>query len=205
MENVNDNVQLKARSGRACIADGYRFFMNHFRRILRDTWLVVLVFAVLNTLGVALPALINPQLLLPGMGISLLAIIVLLGIGNRRLLRRSVFEKVTGVTFATWMHHVGLLLMVLMVSLIVVLALSTLCALPGIIITMANWESQMGQLIGDASGMPPYVAWLSGGALWLVSFLQGCVWLSILPPLHLAKASVATQKKEKKELNNQKI
>lgn len=199
MEKVNSHIQLKRRSSRACIADGYRFFANNFRRILRATWPVALAFAVINTVGIALPALLSPQLLIIGLTVCVTGIVALLLVSNRLLLRHSLFERVSPQPFRVWLRHLGMLLLVLAVCLVTVLALSVLCALPAIIITVANWQSQMGQQIGDPSGMPAYVAWLSMAALLIVSIIQAYMWLSVLPPLHLVKASVAAQEQERKE------
>ena len=50
MEKEKEGIWLKSRSSRACIADGFRLYLGQFKRIFRYTWVVALVFAVVNGL-----------------------------------------------------------------------------------------------------------------------------------------------------------
>ena len=50
MEKEKESILLKSRSSRACIADGFRLYLGQFKRIFRYTWVVALVFAVVNGL-----------------------------------------------------------------------------------------------------------------------------------------------------------
>ena len=50
MEKETEGIWLKSRSARACIADGFRLYLGQFRRIFRYTWVVALIFAVVNGL-----------------------------------------------------------------------------------------------------------------------------------------------------------
>lgn len=50
MEKEKEGILLKSRSSRACIADGFRLYLGQFKRIFRYTWVVALVFAIVNGL-----------------------------------------------------------------------------------------------------------------------------------------------------------
>ena len=50
MEKEKEGILMKSRSSRACIADGFRLYLGQFKRIFRYTWMVALVFAVVNGL-----------------------------------------------------------------------------------------------------------------------------------------------------------
>ena len=77
--------------------------------------------------------------------------------------------------------------------------LTLFTSLPTIIMMAANWESQIGFLNGDPTGMPEYVKWLSVVAFLLAGFLQAYVWLTAICPLYLARTSIILQEKERQE------
>lgn len=62
MEKEKEDILLKSRSSRACIADGFRLYLGQFKRIFRYTWVVALVFAVVNGLFGTYYVTENPQL-----------------------------------------------------------------------------------------------------------------------------------------------
>lgn len=202
MEKDNQDVLQKSRSARACIRDGFQFYTAHFRHILRNTWPVAIVYALLSMIASALPVLISPILLLWGSLIGVLAVVLLL-IGARWMLhKRQMFHKTKKVPFVAWLTHLGAVILILIVCLFVISILTMLTALPAIIMMAANWQSQMGVINGDPIGMPDYVRWLSLGAFLLAGFIQAYVWLTILFPFHLLKASIAYKEEELKKFNN---
>ena len=88
-----ESLLLKSRSGRACIREGYQFFTSHFRRIFRHTWFVALCFAILSAMAAALPVLVSPALIWPALLLYLVAVILLLVISYRLLVRKALFER----------------------------------------------------------------------------------------------------------------
>ena len=48
MENQKDNILMKVRSSRACIAAGYRLYTGNFKKIFRLTWLAAIVYGLFN-------------------------------------------------------------------------------------------------------------------------------------------------------------
>lgn len=201
MEKEDKDILLKIRSSRACIRDGYRMFTENFRRIFRYTWPLAIGFAVLSAVASALPVLISPTLTLAGLLIEMVAVIVLLWLANKALHKRGFLEKTPKVGVKAWMSHLGMLLLVIIVCLVIVSIITLLTSLPSVIMMAANWESQMGVINGDPVGMPGYVVWLSIGAFLIAGFLRAYVWMTVICPLYLTKASIAVQEEERQEFN----
>jgi len=52
MDNQSETQTMKIRSARACIAEGYRLYTNHFRTIFRRTWMAAVFYSlVIGVLG----------------------------------------------------------------------------------------------------------------------------------------------------------
>lgn len=201
MEKEDKDILLKIRSSRACIRDGYRMFTENFKRIFRYTWPLAVGFAVLSAVASALPVLVSPGLMLAGLLIETVAVIALLWLAKKVLHKRGFLEKTPKVKFKHWMRHLGMVLLVAIFCFVIVTILTLFTSLPSVIIMAANWESQMGVINGDPVGMPSYVMWLSIGAFLIAGFLRAYVWLTILCPRYLTKASIAMQEKEREEFN----
>ena len=201
MEKEDKDILQKIRSSRACIRDGYRMFTERFRRIFRHTWKWAIGFAVLSAVASALPVLVSPTLTFAGLLVETGAVIVLLWLANKVLHKRGFLEKTPKVGLKPWLRHLGMVLLVVIVCHVIVSILIMFTSLPAVIMMAANWESQMGVINGDPVGMPDYVMWLSIGAFLIAGFLRAYVWLTVLCPLYLTKASIAMQEKEREEFN----
>lgn len=64
MENQKDNILMKVRSSRACIAEGYRLYTGNFRKIFRQTWLSAIVYGLFNGIYTSYIASEYPKMLL---------------------------------------------------------------------------------------------------------------------------------------------
>lgn len=201
MEKEENDILLKIRSSQACIRDGYRYYSANFRRIFRHTWLVALAFSVISTVASALPVLVSPSLALVGIIIATVAVILLLVVANKLLHKRGILKDNGKPSFTAWMRHCGKIFLVSIVCLFIIAMLTLFTSLPTIIMMAANWESQIGILNGDPTGMPDYVKWLSILAFLIAGFLQAYVWLSAICPLYLARTSITLQEKERQEFN----
>ena len=202
MEKDNLDVLQKNRSTRACIRDGFRFYISNFRQILRNTWPVAIGFALLSMVASALPVLFSPTLLIWGLLIGGMSVILLL-IGARLMLHKRQMLYSAGKTpIMAWLTHFGAVLLITIVCLFAISILTMLTSLPGIILMAANWQSQMGVINGDPIGMPDYVYWLSLAVFLLAGFIQAYVWLIMLFPFHLLKASLACKEEDMKKFNN---
>lgn len=205
---------MKSRSGRACIREGYQLFTSHFRRIFKITWPVALFFAVISATAASLPVLVSPALLWPAFGIEAVAVILLLVIAYRRLVKKQFFEQLSKTVSkrrGVWLHYLGIELLVWTFCLLVILSLSIVTTLPMLIVMAANWINQAGTLSGDPNGMPAYMTWLTVIVFLIAGFIQAYVWLTLLAPLYLMRGSIAQKEKEREEfkkkakkINNQK-
>lgn len=201
MEKEENDILLKIRSSQACIRDGYKYYSANFRRIFRHTWPVALVFAVFSAVASALPVLVSPSLVLAGGVLATVAVILLLFVVNKLLHKHAILTDNGKVAFAGWMRHCGKVFLVSIVCLFIIAMLTLFTSLPTIIMMAANWESQIGMINGDPTGMPAYVKWLSIVAFLIAGFLQAYVWLSAICPLYLTRTSIALQEKERQEFN----
>lgn len=193
---------LKSRSGRACIREGFQLFTNYFRRIFRHTWLMALCFAILSATAAALPVFVAPNMLWPALLIETIAVILLLVICYRLLVRKQLFERLPkgSIPSWAWLRHLGMETLVWIICLIVVLSLSVITTLPMLIVMAANWLNNVGIVAGDPNGMPDYMFWLTIVVFLIAGFIQAYVWLTILGPVYLMRGSIAQQEKERAEL-----
>ena len=201
MEKEQKDTLLKIRSSRACIRDGYQLFTTQFRRIFRVTWPLAIGFAIVSAVAKALPVLVSPTLLIPGVILETLAVIILLILTWRRLRKKDILIKTGKIPFIVCISHIGMILVVTLVCLIIVSILTMFAALPTIILMAANWESQMGVINCDPVGMPSYMTWLSVITFLAIGFLQAYVWISVICPLYLMRVSMAQQEQERENFN----
>ena len=206
MEQENkekESIVLKSQSGRACIREGFRFYTSRFKRIFRHTWPLALGFAVLSAMAAALPVLISPTLLLPTLLLEAVAIILLLTIAYKVLVKKQLFERLPKPTDRQrrfpWIHHLGMVALVIIFSLLVALSLSIITTLPMLIVMAANWLNEVGQLNGDPDGMPTYMTWLTLVVFLIAGFIQAYVWFTLLGPIYMMQGSMAQQEAERAE------
>lgn len=204
METEKKEIEMKVRSSQTCIREGYRLYSANFRKIFRATWWLAIGFALLMTVAQALPVLISPTLLLPASILAIVAVGAWLAAAKWRLKKLQMLPPVT-LRYGSWMVHVGKLLLVSIVCLVIVAVLALLTTLPTVILITANWQSQVGMLYGDPSGMPENVKWLSIAVFAIAGFIQAYVWLTMVLPMYLVKISMYMQDKEKEEFNKKTI
>ncbi|MBQ6378801.1 MAG: hypothetical protein IJJ56_08415 [Prevotella sp.] len=202
MNEEKESILKKSRSGRACIREGYQFFTSHFKRIFRHTWVAALCFAVVSAAAASLPVFVAPNMLWPALLLEMVAVILLLVISYRRLVRKQLFERLPkgSIPRWAWLHHLGMETLVWLFCLLVVLSLSIITALPMLIVMAANWLNNVGILTGDPDGMPSYMTWLTIIVFLIAGFIQAYVWLTILGPVYLMRGSISQQEKERAEM-----
>ena len=205
METEKKEIEIKLRSSQACIREGYQLYTGNFRKIFRATWWVAIVFAVLQAGASALPVLLSPALLLPAIALGIVAVVIWLIAANWRLKKRQLLKPLRPLAFSSWFRHGGKVFIVTIVCITIVAILTLLTALPTVILMAANWQSQIGMLNGDPSGMPNHVRWLSLGVFVIAGFIQAYVWLTMVMPFYLMKGTMGIQDKEKEEFNKKAI
>ena len=205
MEKDKKEIEIKVRSSQACIREGYQLYTGYFRKIFRATWWLAIIFAVLQAAASALPVLLSPTLLLPALVLGVVAVILWLIAANWRLKKRQLLKPLRPLAFSSWFRHLGKVFIVTIVCITIVAILTLLTSLPTIILMAANWQSQIGMLFGDPSGMPNHVRWLSLGVFVIAGFIQAYVWLTMVLPFYLMKGTMGIQDKEKEEFNKKTI
>jgi len=204
MEKDKKEIEIKVRSSQACIREGYQLYTGNYRKIFRATWWAAIGFALLTAVAQALPVLISPTLLIPASVLAVVAVVIWLGVAKWRLKKLQMLKPVT-LRYGSWMVHMGKVLLVSIVCLVIVAILGLLTTLPTVILIAANWQSQIGMLYGDPSGMSENVKWLSIVVFAIAGFIQAYVWLTMLLPMYLVKISMYMQNKEKEEFNKKTI
>ena len=193
---------MKVRSSQACIRDGYQMYSSNFRKLFRTTWWLAIGFALVQAVISALPALLFPTLLLPALILSAVVVIAWLALTNWQLKKRQLLKPLPPLKMSSWMQHLGKVFIVSIACLLIVMVLTMLTSLPMYILMVANLQSQVGIMNGDPTGMPEHIKWLSMAVFTIAGFIQAYVWLTIIPPFYLMKASMGIQDKEKADFNN---
>jgi hypothetical protein len=202
METKKKEIEMKVRSSQACIRDGYQMYSSNFRKLFRTTWWLAIGFALVQAVISALPALLSPTLLLPALILSAVVVIAWLALTNWQLKKRQLLKPLPPLKMSSWMQHLGKVFIVSIACLLIVMVLTMLTSLPMYILMVANLQSQVGIMNGDPTGMPEHIKWLSMAVFTIAGFIQAYVWLTIIPPFYLMKASMGIQDKEKADFNN---
>ena len=205
MEKDKNDIEIKVRSSQACIREGYQLYSANFRKIFRATWWLAVGFAILQAIASALPVLLSPTLLLPATALGVVAGVLWLYAANWRIKKRLIIKPLRPLVLSSWFRHGGKVLLVSIVCITIVALLTLLTSLPTVILMAANWQSQIGVLNGDPSGMPSQIRWLSLGVFAIAGFIQAYVWLTVIMPFYLMKGSMGEQDKEKAEFNKKTI
>ena len=202
METEKKEIEMKVRSSQACIRDGYQMYSSNFRKLFRTTWWLAIGFALVQAVISALPTLLSPTLLLPALILSAVVVIAWLTLTNWQLKKRQLLKPLPPLKMSSWMQHLGKVFIVSIACLLIVMVLTMLTSLPMYILMVANLQSQVGIMNGDPTGMPEHIKWLSMAVFTIAGFIQAYVWLTIIPPFYLMKASMGIQDKEKADFNN---
>ena len=173
--------------------------------LFKATWLIAIVFAVLSAAASAMPVLLSPNLMLPGELLATLAVILLLIFAWRRLRKRQLLEATERITFKNWLRHTGMVLIVGIVCFFTISILIMLTSLPMIIMMAANWQDQIGVLMGDPSGMPDNVRWLTLVVFLIAGFLQAYVWQSIIGPIYMMRGAIIQHENERQKFNKTEV
>ena len=205
MEKDTNDIEIKVRSSQACIREGYQLYSANFRKIFRATWWLAIGLALIQAAASALPVLLSPTLLLPATALGIVGVVAWLCVARWRIYKRGLIKPLTPLGVGSWFRHGGKVLLVTIACLFIIAMLTVLTSLPTIILMAANWQSQVGMLMGDPSGMPGSVRWLSLGVFVVAGFIQAYVWLTIVLPYYLMRGSMGVQDKEKTEFNKKTI
>lgn len=97
------------------------------------------------------------------------------------------------------MRHWGLLFLVFFISTLFVILVSLIVMLPAQILSFANQQAHLGQLMGDPLGMPSYIVPLTFTITTLCSFIHFYVGQVMLVHNYYVYGSIETREKERTE------
>ena len=203
MDKQQDLEVMKARSYRSVLQAGFVLYMERFRQFFKASWLVAAVLAVLYGAVGALvlimyPASLRPLIMLVVMPLVLPAVYEL--IRRAVKLNRSYWFTPTRNLKAR-LKHIGLLLVVSFSSLLLVMLASCIVLIPAVILCLANQSALRGMLIGDPSGMPPYMTGLTFFTFVLTAFIQFYVSQVMLVHKYYANGSIDAQEADRQKNN----
>ncbi|MBQ3699043.1 MAG: hypothetical protein II886_03945 [Prevotella sp.] len=201
MEKQQDMTPLKARSYRSVLTTGFKLYMEKFRQFFKASWLMALLLAlVFGTVAALLllmyPASMRAFILLLCMPLAIPVVYALL---RKALRRHRDFWYSTKGSFALRLRHCGLLLIVLFASILLVLLASCVVLIPAGILCLANQAALQGMMMGDPSGMPSYMTWLTLGTFVLTAFALFYVSQVLLIHYYYACGSIEAREAERQK------
>ena len=96
----------------------------------------------------------------------------------------------------------GLLFMTLLLGGMILCILASICCLPAIILAVAHFLAQEGQLNGDPLGMPGYISSLSAITFFVTGFILLYLCMPMLMWLYYVYGSAVSFEREKSQLTN---
>lgn len=106
-------------------------------------------------------------------------------------------KSVFGRDYLTGLRRIGSLFATWLLTTLVSGSVMIIVALPALILLGAGVVSQMGMAIGDPSGMPDYMAWMSFVAYLCMGFVGAYVKMSVLFPFYYLFGSIEKKEEEK--------
>ncbi len=109
------------------------------------------------------------------------------------------FWKLLGKDYAMAFRHLGFILVVVIVSVMVVFIAEYVLAQPAVVLSVANFQANIGVLNGDPLGMPGHIKYISAAVFLIAGFIQVYIRMSVIFTLYFMYGSIETQEVERKE------
>lgn len=191
MEKQPQDTMIKVRSIRSIIAAAIRLYAKRFWQMLKASWLFISL-TVFTTTLVAMFVVYDLYLFMPLAALAVVTELLLwwkVGgwLGERPM--RSMWRPA--------MRHGLLLAVVVVCGLLALLIPCALVALPAIVLTLAEWESQNAVLLGDPQTMPQYAVYLTAGVWAITNLLHVCLRLIIVYIAYFAWGSAEAKRTER--------
>ena len=191
MEKTSNDILIKERSYRRVTSAAFHLYARSFRNMLKAQWMYLAGTAIVWT-AVGLLVMYDLYFLVP-----LAALAVILELAAWLMLARWLTKRPVRRLFRAARRHWLLLLGVVAGGVLALLPVCALVSLPLVVLLLAEWESQSSTLMGDPSGMPGYMPYLTA-AVWLVSaLLQICIRLLIVYVGYYAWGSAEARRRER--------
>ena len=112
------------------------------------------------------------------------------------------YWRTLGRSYGRGLRHWGMLFLVFFVSGLLVMLASMIVMTPSNILSFANQQAHLGQLLGDPLGMPSYMTTLTFVTLTLCSFIQFYISQVMLVHNYYIYGSIETKDKEQSKIAN---
>jgi hypothetical protein len=195
MERQYDLTLLKVRSSRSVLSVAIQYYTQSFRQMLKATWIPAVATALVST---ATGVLLNMELYFLA---PLAVLAVLLELLTWFFTARWLAKRPMGKLFRPALRHWGVLLCVIVCGIIGMIPVCGIIGIPLLILVLAQIDSQTGAMIGDPSGMPSYISWLTAIVWFIVVLLQVIIRLFIIFVGYYAWGSAEARQREKQKLN----
>lgn len=99
--------------------------------------------------------------------------------------------------YKTALRHFGYIFVVEFFAGMVFVVATYVLQLPAVILATANYEANLGVVLGDPLGMPSFIVPLTAIVFFISGFMQAYIRMSALFPFYYMYGSIETQEKEK--------
>ena len=195
MEKQQDNTLMKARSHRNVLATAFRTYTGSFWKLVRATWIPAVVTAAVST---ALVMMVCMELYF---FVPLAIVAVLLELITWLFAAQWLAGRPVVRLFRPALRHWLLLPLTIVGISVLLIPLTLMVAMPLLVLTFAQVESQSGALTGDPTGMPSYIPWLTGAVSMGTSLLLVYIHLFSAFVAYYAWGSAETRQQERQKLN----
>lgn len=97
------------------------------------------------------------------------------------------------------MRHYGMLFITLMIGYIVVMIVSAVILLPAHILSLANFQANIGMLYGDPLGMPDYIVTFTVVIMLIAGFAEAFIRMTVHFLMYYVYGSIETQEEERRK------
>lgn len=152
-------------------------------------------------------SLIKPDAIagLAAWGIVALAVALLVYIPVAFIAMKYILDDTTRywklffTAYKTALRHFGYIFVIEFFAGMVIVVATYVLQLPAVILATANYEANLGVVLGDPLGMPSFIVPLTAFVFFISGFMQAYIRMSALFPFYYMYGSIETQEKEKSQ------
>ena len=174
METTSKDLLLRVRSSRSIIAAAFRLYTRKFWQMLKSQW-PLLALTVVAYAAVAMLVTYEFYFFIP-LAIAAVVLELLLWWKTGSWLAQRPMRRVLRPAFRYWFR----LLVNTLAGILLLLPLCAVVMLPACVLTLAQWDSANGMLMGDANTMPSYVVYMAAVVWIVVALVQVCLRLYLV-------------------------
>lgn len=111
-------------------------------------------------------------------------------------LEETSFWQLLASNYSVGMRHFGFIFIILLVSAIIVGIAEYILTNPAFILSVANYQANIGVLYNDPLGMPEYITYISALVFFIAGFIQIYIRMSVLFTAYYMYGSIEMQENE---------